>query len=160
VKKTKKKAKAKKSTPKKAKKPVAKKPREAKSEQAAPQETNVVQEVPASIEKPRAYTVVIESDGYRLGIAVEGEAGYHKVKDDSDAGGTFSSREEAKATADAYNEGLGLTKERSHEIVSSSMGAQNAEDDGDDVESDNGDESDETDDDESDAETAGAEASN
>lgn len=76
--------------------------------------------------RDKAYTAVItESGKYRLGIAVEGEPGYYKVKEDSDAGGTFDSYDEAQGVAQAYNDGLGITAPRAAEIVASSMGAQN-----------------------------------
>lgn len=71
--------------------------------------------------KRSAYTAVIEERGYCLGVAVEGEAGYHPVREDSDAGGTFETYELASACADAYNASLGLTKEEATRIVISTM---------------------------------------
>lgn len=71
--------------------------------------------------KRRAYVAVTDECGYRLGIAVEGEKGYHPTKPDSDAGAPFGSYEAASAAADAYNESLGLTKAEAHAIVASSM---------------------------------------
>lgn len=86
------------------------------------QKTTKESNVTKTKQKRLAYTAVIDEKGqHRLGIATDGEAGYNKVREDSDAGGTFATREAANACADAYNEGLGLTKEEALEIVLSSM---------------------------------------
>lgn len=72
-----------------------------------------------------AYVPVLDERGrHRLGIAEEGEPGYYNVKDDSDVGGTFASREAAQAVADSCNERLGLTPQEAADIVLSSVGAQ------------------------------------
>ena len=68
-----------------------------------------------------AYFPVVAKDGWRMGIAEEGKPGYFKVKDESDLGGTYPSREEAQATADAMNERLGLSKKAAAKIVASSL---------------------------------------
>jgi len=73
-------------------------------------------------EPRRVYVAVVDSKGkVRLGIAVEGEAGYHSVREDSDVGGTFQSMDEAKAVADAYNERLGIDEETAFRIVCGTM---------------------------------------
>jgi len=72
--------------------------------------------------KSRAYVAVIADDGtYRLGIAVEGESGYYKIRPESDAGMPFDSMDAANKVADAYNEGLGLSKVRASEIALSAL---------------------------------------
>lgn len=76
--------------------------------------------------KRTAYTAVVGEDGFRLGIAVEGEQGYYACKDGTDAGGTFPSYEAAQAAAEAYNKRLGFTDEQAFEIVTSTMFGSNA----------------------------------
>lgn len=68
-----------------------------------------------------AYTAIVDEGGYRLGIAVEGEAGYHQCKDGTDAGGTFKTHEAASAVADAFNKNMGLSDEEAFKIVTSTM---------------------------------------
>ena len=79
---------------------------------------------PFLTEQRRAYVVVLENDGWRLGIAVEGEAGYHKIREGSDAGGVIGSKDEAEAVAKAYNERLGISEKDAAAIMLSSVGTQ------------------------------------
>lgn len=114
-----------------------------------PPKLKVLEGNPIKAGKKVAYTAVIEDGKYKLGIAAEGEAGYYRIDDASDAGAPFATHEEAVACAEVYNERLGLTKLEASRIVLSSIGEQNKED----RESGLG-ESDEVDDDgESDTET-------
>lgn len=70
-----------------------------------------------------AYCAVLDVKGQaRLAIAVEGTEGYYPVKEDSDAGGTFASYDEAADCADRYNERMGLSKMESAKVVLSTMG--------------------------------------
>lgn len=97
---------------------------ETKTEAATPAEatTPVTDTAPAHVEKRKAYVAVIDEDGtHRLGIVVEGEKGYHKTKEDSDAGGPITTREEALKIAEAYNESLGLSPLEAAKIVASTM---------------------------------------
>lgn len=83
---------------------------------------------PIKAGKKVAYTAVIEDGKYKLGIAAEGEAGYYRIDDTSDAGAPFETHAEAVACAETYNERLGLTKLEASRIVLSSIGEQNKED--------------------------------
>lgn len=70
-----------------------------------------------------AWTAVMDDGGkYRLGVVKEGEAGYHPAKEDSDLGGEFACRADAKAVADDLNKRLGLTGRQAAEIIMSSLG--------------------------------------
>lgn len=55
-----------------------------------------------------AYVAVID-EGYRLGIAVEGESGYHRCKEETDAGGTFADFPAAQACAKEWSTGPELS---------------------------------------------------
>lgn len=72
--------------------------------------------------KRTAYVAVIDDKGaHRLGLAVEGEAGYHPAREDSDAGGSFATRDDALACAQRFNDRLGISAEDASRIVASSM---------------------------------------
>lgn len=74
------------------------------------------------LKKRIAYVAIIDERGeHRIGIAEEGEPGYYRLKDDSDLGGTYRSREEAQATVDAANERLGISPQEASAIALSSM---------------------------------------
>lgn len=77
--------------------------------------------IPAPKEPRRAYVAVVEEGGYRLGVAVEGENGYHPVREDSDVGGLFGTYDEADSIAKKMNEGLGLDPREVTKIVISTM---------------------------------------
>lgn len=72
-------------------------------------------------EPRRVYTAVVTDTGIRMGIAVEGETGYYRIRDDADLGGTYESYEKAQAVADRCNEVLGISKEDAFDIVCASM---------------------------------------
>lgn len=93
-----------------------------------PPKLRVLEGNPIKAGKKVAYTAVIEDGKYKLGIAAEGEAGYYRIDDASDAGAPFATHEEAVACAEVYNERLGLTKLEASRIVLSSIGEQNKED--------------------------------
>lgn len=92
-----------------------------------PPQLRVLEGNPIKDGKRVAYTAVIEDGKYKLGIAAQGEAGYYRIDDTSDAGAPFATYDEAKACADTYNEGLGLNKLEASQIVLSSIGEQNKE---------------------------------
>lgn len=92
-----------------------------------PPQLRVLEGNPIKDGKRVAYTAVIEDGKYKLGIAAQGEAGYYRIDDTSDAGAPFATYDEAKACADTYNEGLGLNKLEASQIVFSSIGEQNKE---------------------------------
>lgn len=78
-------------------------------------------------DRRRAYVAVVADDRtYRLGIATEGEAGYDRIREDSDAGAPFASMDDANRAARAYNDGLGLSEKDAMDIVLSTIGAQMA----------------------------------
>lgn len=93
-----------------------------------PPKLKVLEGNPIKAGKKVAYTAVIEDGKYKLGIAAQGESGYYRVDDTSDAGAPFATHEEAVACAEVYNERLGLTKLEASRIVLSSIGEQNKED--------------------------------
>lgn len=93
-----------------------------------PPKLRVLEGNPIKAGKKVAYTAVIEDGKYKLGFAAEGEAGYYRIDETSDAGAPFASHAEAVACAEVYNEGLGLTKLEASRIVLSSIGEQNKED--------------------------------
>ena len=70
------------------------------------------------------YTAVITKKGVKMGLVVEGEAGYHPTKEDSDLGGSYKSYAEAKEVAAEMNKRGGYTPEEVAEVVASSIGAQ------------------------------------
>lgn len=66
-----------------------------------------------------AYVAIVNSDGYTLGVAEEGEPGYYPLRDAP----KFNSYAEASATASLRNvEELGLTVKEGLSIALSSMG--------------------------------------
>lgn len=92
-----------------------------------PPKLKVLDGDPIKAGKRVAYTAVIEDGKYKLGIAAEGEAGYYRIDETSDAGAPFATHAEAVACAEVYNNGLGLTKLEAGQIVLSSIGKQNEE---------------------------------
>lgn len=55
-----------------------------------PPKLRVLEGNPIKAGKKVAYTAVIEDGKYKLGIAAEGEAGYYRIDDASDAGAPFA----------------------------------------------------------------------
>lgn len=71
--------------------------------------------------KTYAYTAVIDSKGWALGVAVANEQGYTPV-----IGKTFDKEREAREWADSLNEHIGLSRFRVMDIVVSTMGGRPA----------------------------------
>lgn len=65
--------------------------------------------------KDYAFVKVIEEGGWKLGVAVKNEPGYHPFKH------VFKTEAEAKEWADGLNTHIGLTERRATEIVCSTM---------------------------------------
>lgn len=72
-------------------------------------------------DKRKAYVAVVREDGYFLGIAVEGESGYHPMKEGSDHAGDWGDYERVREAAEDLNERLGLSKVDAAIIVASTM---------------------------------------
>jgi hypothetical protein len=68
--------------------------------------------------RDRAYTAVITSKGYVLGMAVKDQPGYYSLEDSY---GVFDSYANAQERAETMNVGVGLTPEEANRIVLSSI---------------------------------------